>query len=876
MAALYAIDHRHDRTPEEQLLLLGEKGAALSGLRCDLGLDIPPGYIITTETCAEVLRTNAIPAAVAEAITEATTALARPALPLLVSVRPSTITSMPGAAATVLNVGLNDTTVHELAAATGDERFAYDSYRQLIATYGNVVCGLPTELFDRRVEGARALSGVATNAELGLVELQLLVEKFKRVLDDAGFCFPQDIHQQILDAVTAVFGTWNSTQARTYRRREAIPHDQAMAVVVQQMVFGNHSDQSGTGLVFSRNPITGGAGPFGDFRAGGQGIDHGSVTTLAVDELAEFAPDAWQRLTQSLGQLERRYADMVSVDFTIEAGELWYLGVRPGDRSGAAAVRIATQLTRPDDLGLDRADALLTVTADHLDQILHPQFSERHDAPITSGLAASPGAAVGAVYFSADAAVAAYDEGLEVILVKDETSPEDVHGMAVAQGILTTRGGLASHAAVVARGWGKPAVCGAEAIQISGTEFTVGSVTVHEGDVISLDGASGDVFLGAVALSTSDTPAEMDVVLGWADELRGDRIGVRVNADSVEEADAARRYGAVGIGLCRSEHQFLRGGRDNPQLRLIQDALLATHDEERHTTLAALIEAQRSQSAALLAAADGLPVTIRLLDPPLHEFFPDAPSDIAARPADGATGRNDAVGVRGAIGPREGNPMLGTRGIRLGVLRPDLYRGQLRAILRAAADRLDAGGNPQVEIMIPLIVNRQEVELIRRWFDEELAAVNEDREVLVSAKLGSMVETPRSALRAGELASVNDFLSFGTNDLTQMTFGFSRDDVEGSFIRPYCELELLAANPFETLDQAGVGALITQAITAARAAHPDIVIGVCGEHGGDPASIAWFVGVGVDYVSCSPYRVPVARLAAAHAVIEADRAAQAR
>ena len=865
MRPIYAIDHQHDLPFGELVSMLGRTGATLADISVNLGLPVPPGFTVTTAACRDFLATGRYEDAGLDDARTATRALARDdGLPLLVSVRPSTPTAMPGLTSVVLNVGLNDDTVEQLAEATGDERFAYDSYRRLVMMYGNVVCGVPLDDFERRVDGAKAMAGVTTESALGVAESRLLAKNFLSMLEERGTPFPQDVDQQVRGAVSAVFRSWDSQQARTYRQRESIPHDLGMAVVVQQMVFGNRDSSSGTGLAFTRNPVSGAKEPYGDFRVGGQGVDDGTAPVIAVRELCDRIPGAWAQLEQSFSVLEAHYLDMVSIDFTVEQGQLQFLGVRPGDRSGAAAVRIAKQLASPDDLGLDRGVALMRVSADHLDQILHPQFSGPDVTPIASGLGASPGAAVGAVYFDPNTAVDAYDEGIDIILVKDETSPEDVHGMAIAEGILTTKGGLASHAAVVARGWGKPAVCGAAGIMIGDGHFTVGSLIVREGDIISLDGATGEVFLGAVDLSEGDVPTEMNEILVWADEIRAGKMAVRANVDTPDDALVARGYGAEGIGLCRTEHQFL-----GDRLPIVQRMIMAESHEEQVASLVELADIQRSDYLAILEAMDGLPVTVRLLDPPLHEFLPDI-AELLVRQAQTGLSPAETRLLAAAQANHEENPMLGTRGVRLGILKPHLYRTQVRALLSATAERADAGGDPIVEIMIPLIVNRQELELVRSWIAEEIAQINDGRDVPLAVTVGTMIETPRAAIRAGEIANVADFFSFGTNDLTQMTFGFSRDDVESSFIRLYCDLELLGANPFDTIDEAGVGELVRRAAADARETKPGIKLGVCGEHGGDPASIDLFWRCGLDYVSCSPFRVPIARLAAAQAIVRSQ------
>ncbi len=874
MPYVFAFDHPHQEAPRQLAWLLGKKGADLAEMTSVLGLPVPEGFTVTTEACGLVReRGHTTPELEAEVgshlrrLSELVTP-GSSVQPLLLSVRPGAALNMPGVLRSVLNVGLNSETVEGLAESTGDERFAYDSYRRLIEMYGTAVMGVPQELFTNRLTGAKLLAGVGDNAAVPTDVSKLVIERYLAIIESvAGQPFPQDLASQLRGAVVATFRSWDVPSARNYRIRERIPHHLGIAVSVQQMVFGNRDDRSGTGLAFSRNPSTGERGLHGEFLVGGQGDDVGSTRpTRSLDFVRTEFPAVYEGLQEAFSKLEREYGDAMSAEFTIERDILWLLEAAVADRSGAAAVRIAVALTGEDDLGLTEEQAILRVTGDHLDQLLHPQLSGEARAAMATGLGASPGAAVGQVYFSADDALSAYDEGQDVILVKDETAPEDVHGMAIAEGILTSRGGLASHAAVVARGLGTPAVCGAGAISIGSDHFCVGEIVVNQGDVISLDGATGEVFAGAVDLSEAEVPPEMDQVLGWADRIRHNKMGVRANADTPEDAKRARQFGAEGIGLCRTEHQFL-----GDRLPIVQRMILAGTGDEEAAALEVLGEVQRADFVQLLEAMDGLPVTVRLLDPPLHEFLPNIEELAIAS----ATGNLDDAGrslLAAARSHHETNPMLGTRGVRLGILKEDLFRMQARSLVQAALDRKAAGGNPVVEVMVPLIINRLELELVRGWIEEEIDSVLASAEDRPEISIGTMIETPRAALCAGVIASAADFFSFGTNDLTQMTLGFSRDDVERRIMKEYLDRGLLGENPFETIDRLGVGALVRSAAADAKAAKPDLKLGICGEHGGDPASIELFWDAGLDYVSCSPYRVPIARLAVAQAIVR-DRTA---
>ncbi|MDQ3146959.1 MAG: pyruvate, phosphate dikinase, partial [Actinomycetota bacterium] len=714
---------------------------------------------------------------------------------------------------------------------------------------------------------AKVGSGATSDADIPASALAELVEEYKSIVaKHTGEPFPQAPVDQLRGAIEAVFESWGGARAVAYRVHERISHDLGTAVNVQAMVFGNRDDNSGTGVGFTRDPATGEAGAYGDFLVNAQGEDvvAGIRATQPLSDMRARFPEVYDELLEIYDRLERHYRDMCDTEFTIEQGKLWMLQTRVGKRSGAAALRMAVEMTEDPRINLTRAEAVQRVTGEHLDAVLHPQFEPGADPTVlTTGLAASPGAAVGKVYFTADTAADAADRGEAVILVRNETSPEDVHGMAVSEGILTARGGLVSHAAVVARGWGKPAVCGAEAVRISGASFSVGDVTVAEGDLVSIDGTTGEVVLGAMGLVEGVTPPQFDTLLGWADEIRAGHLAVRANADTGADATRAREFGAEGIGLCRTEHMFLEEDR----LPVMRRMILADTALEEEAALEELRVVQKADFAEVLEAMDGLPVTVRLLDPPLHEFLPKV-EDLAVKEAKEGLSPVEQDLLAAAHTWREVNPMLGTRGVRLGVVKPGLYAMQVRALMEAVAERVTAGGTPVVEIMIPLTISREELALARGWVEDAIAAAGPTGGAEVS--IGTMIEVPRAALRAGEMAEVSDFFSFGTNDLTQMTFGFSRDDVEGRIMAPYLAQGLIPRNPFDTVDVAAVGELVRLAAERGRAARPGLKLGVCGEHGGAPESITFFHDVGLDYVSCSPFRVPIARLAAAQAVLGAD------
>ncbi len=872
MPFVYAFDHKHRKPPMEMKDLLGGKGANLAEMTSVLGLPVPPGFTITTDACRAYMSggwPESLDAEVAKHVARLEKAMHKKlgdaADPLLVSVRSGAKFSMPGMMDTVLNLGLNDASVKGLAEQTSDERFAYDSYRRFISMYARIVLGLEGALFDGPFEEAKRDAGVASDAELPAGALAGLCETFKAVVEaQTAEPFPQEPAAQLRGAIEAVFRSWNGPRAVAYRVRERIPHDLGTAVNVQTMVFGNRDNTSGTGVGFTRDPASGAPGEYGDFLVNAQGEDvvAGIRNTLPLAELGRIFPDIFKELKDIFARLEAHYRDMCDTEFTIEQGKLWMLQTRVGKRTGRAALRMAVDMTRQKGWKITREEAVSRVSADHLDQVLHPQFAEEPSVVLGKGLAASPGAAVGSVVFEADEAAAAAARGERVILVRNETSPEDVHGMIAAQGVLTTRGGLVSHAAVVARGWGKPAVVGAEAVRITGEAFTIGSHTIRAGDFISIDGSSGLIALGEVPLKDASPPEEFDTILSWADQIRKGHLAVRANADNGPDAAKAREFGAQGIGLCRTEHMFLAEDR----LPIVRRMILAADPEEEAAALEQLRVAQKQDFVAILEAMDGLPVTVRLLDPPLHEFLPST-SELEIKEATVGLDAEERRMLQAAREWHEANPMLGTRGVRLGVVKPGLYAMQVRALLEAAAERTAAGGKPKVEVMIPLTVTRQELGLARSWVEEAIAEASKGLRKKLDVAIGTMVETPRAAVRADEMAEEADFFSFGTNDLTQMTFGFSRDDVEGRMMATYLAEGLLARNPFETIDQTGVGQLVRDAVQRGRATRPDIKLGVCGEHGGDPESIDFFYRVGLDYVSCSPFRVPIARLAAAQAVV---------
>jgi len=874
--------------------LLGGKGANLAEMT-NLGLPVPPGFTITTEACRAYLRDGEEPPELRDEVSTHLAALERQTGkqlgqaddPLLVSVRSGAKFSMPGMMETVLNIGLNDESVLGLAKQAGSDRFAWDSYRRLLQMFGKTVLGIEGEHFEGALEEAKRAKGSADDLDLDADDLRGLVETFKGVIEEhARREFPQDPREQMDLAIRAVFDSWNAPRAILYRRQERIPADLGTAVNVVAMVFGNLGMDSGTGVAFTRDPGSGQQGIYGDYLQNAQGEDvvAGIRNTLPLEELERLDKVSYDQLLQIMEILENHYRDLCDIEFTIERGKLWMLQTRVGKRTAAAAFRIATQLV---DQGLiDLDEALLRVNGAQLAQLMFPRFDESADRKrLTRGMNASPGAAVGKVVFDSKSAVEWAARGEDVILVRRETNPDDLGGMIAAQGILTSRGGKTSHAAVVARGMGKTCVCGAEELDVDTRARRLtgpGGVTVAEGDVISIDGTSGDVFLGEVPVVPSPVveyfEGRLDSHSGDADDLvkavhrimvHADskrRLKVRTNADTPEDSARARRMGAQGIGLCRTEHMFL-GDR-----RLFVEALiLAQDDAARTAALDALEPLQREDFVGIFEAMDGLPVTVRLIDPPLHEFLPDLTElsvRVAVAEATGAAGEDVARDRRllAAVNRlHEQNPMLGLRGVRLGLVIPGLFDMQVRAIAEAAAERKKAGGDPRPEIMIPLVGAVQELEIVREEAEAILREVEQQTGVSLDAPIGTMIELPRAALTAGVIAQAADFFSYGTNDLTQTTWGFSRDDVEAAFFTAYLDKGIFGVSPFESLDRDGVGRLVRIASEEGRAARPDLKIGVCGEHGGDPDSVHFFHEVGLDYVSCSPFRVPVARLEAGRA-----------
>ena len=870
--------------------LLGGKGANLAEMT-NLGLPVPPGFTITTDACRYYLAEGAVPDGLDVEVTRHLTALEKMMGrtlgdaddPLLVSVRSGAKFSMPGMMDTVLNVGLSDQSVDGLAKQSGNVRFAWDAYRRLIQMFGKTVLDIDGAYFERAIDAAKKAKGVTSDTELNAEDLKTLTAVYKNiVVDQAGREFPQDPREQMDLAVMAVFNSWNSDRAVLYRRQERIPSDLGTAVSVVAMVFGNLGDDSGTGVAFTRDPGTGAQGVYGDYLQNAQGEDvvAGIRNTVPLQDLETIDKGAYDQLMGIMQTLEDHYRDLCDIEFTIERGKLWMLQTRVGKRTAGAAFRIATQLVRQGMIDLD--EALTRVTGAELTRLMFPRFDTSGDvALITTAISASPGAAVGqAVFDSATAVAWAEGRGEKVILVRRETNPEDLHGMIAAEGVLTARGGKTSHAAVVARGMGKTCVCGAEALEIDAAEkqFTgPDGLVVHEGDVISVDGTSGAVYLGAVPVIASNVVqyfegelepdadalvAAVHTLMTHADGAR--RLGVRATADKGPDCARARRFGAVGVGLVRTEHMFLGERR-----QLVEDLILAgTDDVARRAALDALEPLQRGDFGQILEAMDGLPVTIRLIDPPLHEFLPDF-TDLSVKVAlegDNASAQDLRL-LEAVRRLHEQNPMLGLRGVRLGLVIPGLFDMQVRAIAHATADRLAAGGDPHPEIMIPLVATVQELEITRESAERVLAEVTEETGAQVHALIGTMIEVPRAAVTAGEIAKSADFFSFGTNDLTQMTWAFSRDDVEGAFFSPYIAKGIFGESPFETLDVEGVGRLVKIAAAEGRATKPGLKLGVCGEHGGDPASVWFFHQAGLDYVSCSPFRVPIARLEAGRAAV---------
>ena len=881
--------------------LLGGKGANLAEMT-KLGLPVPPGFTITTEACRAYLKESTVPESLATEVTRALRGvedqmgrhLGDPSDPLLVSVRSGAKFSMPGMMETVLNIGLNDKSVLGLADVSGNERFAWDSYRRLIQMFGKTVLDIDGDLFSDALDALKADRGVKGDTELTAEDLKGLVDTFKGIVkEQTGNDFPQDPRTQMDMGIEAVFRSWNTERARIYRRRERIPHDLGTAVNICTMVFGNMGENSGTGVCFTRDPSSGHSGVYGDYLENAQGEDvvAGIRNTLALSDLERINKPVYDELRAIMRKLETHYRDMCDIEFTVERGKLWMLQTRVGKRTAAAAFRIATQL-----LGeklITRDEALGRVTGDQLTQLMFPQFDAKAEKElIARGMAASPGAAVGKIAFNNAQAVEAAEKGIKTVLVRRETNPDDLPGMVAAEGVLTARGGKTSHAAVVARGMGKTCVCGAESLVIdeaAGT-VTIGDLVLTADDTIAIDGQTGEIFRGEVPVTdspvttylaegleaglaaagddqgTRELVEAVDKLLSHADKVR--RLRVRANADTPLDSKRAIEFGAEGIGLCRTEHMFL--GERRP---LVERAILsAPESDERQAAFDELEKLQKQDFLEMLEVMDGKSMTVRLIDPPLHEFMPaliELETKVAVGKATGTLDPADEAMLVEVRRMHEQNPMLGLRGVRLGIYLPGLFALQMRALCEAAAQLVGRGLDPRPEIMVPLVGSVRELQLVREEAEGIIASVAEARGVdLSGVSIGAMIELPRAAMTAEDLAEEADFFSFGTNDLTQTVWGFSRDDVEGVFFPQYIEAGIFGVSPFESIDVHGVGTLVSEGVRRARSTKPNIKLGVCGEHGGDPQSIHFFHNVGLDYVSCSPFRVPVARLEAGRAAVE--------
>ena len=838
--------------------LLGGKGIGLAEMT-QLGVPVPAGFTITTDACRAYMRNGQqLPDGLGAEVDEHLDALERKtgkrfgdsADPLLVSVRSGAAVSMPGMMDTILNLGLNDDAVEGLAKATDNPRFAFDSYRRLIQMYGEVVAGIAAHRFESALSDLKEDRGVQQDVELDANDLRELVANYRRIYDEeTGSAFPQDAREQLGRAVKAVFESWDTPRAQVYRRAHRIPDDLGTAVNVVQMVFGNKGASSGTGVAFTRDPSTGEPGLFGEFLADAQGEDvvAGIRTPEPIEAMRERLPEAFEQLLETMQQLEKNYRDMQDIEFTVEDGKLYLLQTRSAKRTAAAALKTAVAMA--EEGLISREEAVARIDPGQLDQLLHPRIDPSAELEVAAqGLNASPGAACGSIVLDADLAEERGLAGESVILVRWETTPDDIHGLIQASGILTAHGGMTSHAAVVARGMGKPCVAGCEGltIDLEARTLSVGGHPLAEGDALTIDGGTGQVIIGEVPLVPPQINEDFETILGWADQLR--RLKVRANADTPDDAAKARDFGAEGIGLCRTEHMFMAEDR----LPVVREMIMASGEDERRSALERLLPHQQADFEGIFEAMAGLPVTIRLLDPPLHEFLP---------PLEEAKDERMRERIKAL---HETNPMLGTRGCRLGLLWPEIYEMQVRAIVRAAlAVEERTGAAPLVEIMHPLVGFAEELHRLRAI---TVATANEESETL-DYLVGTMIELPRACIRADEIAAYADFFSFGTNDLTQTTLGLSRDDAEGKFLTRYLEDGVLERNPFETLDQSGVGDLMRIAVERGRGVKDDLKLGICGEHGGEPESVAFCHGLGLDYVSCSPYRVPLARLAAAQAAL---------
>ena len=858
--------------------LLGGKGANLAEMT-NLGMPVPQGFTITTEACTRYYEDGRqIYPDIQEQILDYLDKLEKmtgkhlgdPESPLLVSVRSGARASMPGMMDTILNLGMNDVICEAIAKLTGNPRFARDSYRRFIQMFSDVVMELPKSTFEQFIDQVKEKRGVTQDNELDENDMLELINLFKDHYEkNLGEPFPQDPKKQLMEAVRAVFRSWDNPRANTYRRMNDIPYSWGTAVNVQSMVFGNMGETSGTGVAFTRSPSTGEKKLFGEFLMNAQGEDvvAGIRTPQPISTLADTMPDVYQQFVDISTRLEQHYKDMQDMEFTIENGKLYMLQTRNGKRTAQAALKVAVDLV---DEGIcTKEEAVLKVEPQQLDALLHPTFKPealKAATPIATGLPASPGAACGAVYFTAEEAVAAHKTGLKVVLVRQETSPEDIDGMVSAEGVMTARGGMTSHAAVVARGMGTCCVAGVTGVKVSEEDKTItfaNGTVLHEGDFISLDGSTGNVYIGKIETQEAELTGDFGRFMGWADELR--TLKVRTNGDTPRDATQARKFGAEGIGLCRTEHMFFEESR----IRAVREMIIAPDEAQRRRALAKILPMQRGDFEAIYRAMGGLPVTIRLLDPPLHEFLPTDPADIAELAAEMGIDAQKLTNI--VEGLHEFNPMLGTRGCRLDVLYPEIAEMQTEAIISAAINVWKQDGlRITPEIMVPLVVDVKELRFVKRKIKAVADELIEAAGIPMKYLVGTMIETPRAALTAGKIAEEAEFFSFGTNDLTQMTYGFSRDDV-GKILERYFEEKILESDPFARLDQEGVGQLVKMAVENGRKTRPDIKLGICGEHGGDLSSVEFCHRVGLNYVSCSPYRVPIARLAAAQAAVKYQR-----
>jgi pyruvate,orthophosphate dikinase len=878
---VYLFRNNHAEGKNSMKEMLGGKGANLAEMS-NLGIPVPAGFTITTEVCVYYLKNNKYPDGLLDQIEEALEKLEQengkkfgnPDNPLLLSVRSGARVSMPGMMDTVLNLGLNDTTVKGLAAKTDNERFAYDSYRRFLTMFADVVLDIDHAKFEALLEEKKHELGVELDTEIDVNALKEIVEKFKGVIEEStGEAFPQDPRVQLRMAIDAVFNSWNNQRAIKYRNLNGIPHQWGTAVNVQSMVYGNMGENSGTGVAFTRDPATGEKRFFGEYLTNAQGEDvvAGIRTPQPIKDLRQNMPEVYEQLENIYKKLEKHFRDMQDIEFTIQEGKLYMLQTRTGKRTARASIRIAVEMEKE---GLiDRKTAVSRIEPEHINGVLHPMIDP--EAPldiIACGLPASPGAAVGKVVFTAEDAEAKAGEGIKTVLVRTETSPEDIGGMDASEGILTVRGGMTSHAAVVARGMGKPCVvgCGSICIDMEKKEITNGDVIIKEGDYISIEGSTGNVIKGEVGLILPELTGELDTILGWADEIRS--LSVRANADTPHDARVAREFGAEGIGLCRTEHMFFGEER----IPAVREMIMAKDVESRKEALKKLLPMQKDDFKGIFREMAGFPVTIRLLDPPLHEFLPnreELSEKIAELEQEGA-GEKEIAGLRKVLERAEAlkeiNPMLGHRGCRLGITYPEVYDMQVRAIIEAAAELNGEGLEIVPEIMIPLVSHVKELEFVKQNLKVTAEATMKECGVNVDYLVGTMIELPRATVTADKIAEEAEFFSFGTNDLTQTAFGFSRDDA-GIFLPFYIEQGILENDPFAVLDQEGVGQLVKMGIEKGRSTKPDLKIGICGEHGGEPSSVKFGHNAGLDYVSCSPFRVPVARIAAAHAVIENEK-----